>query len=116
MEFFSQINFETILYLCVVSFAVLTVLAISDKVIVYANYNDFYWSTSIIVIPIVTFIGLLIAGPEDLQSNDNIFWYDANSKIITSVGILMTLLSTFNTLKYCLRNNGIFLGIVIFPF
>jgi hypothetical protein len=109
-------NLVTLGYICGGSFIILLLLGITNTIVVYKDESDFIFSLAVIIVPIVTFFALAYLSPEDPPDSYNIFWEDTPHKIISSIGVTLTLLSMLKTLLNCISNNGIILGPIMFLF
>lgn len=103
-------------YICGGSFIILLLLGITNTIVVYKDESDFIFSLAVIIVPVVTFFALAYLSPEDPPDSYNIFWEDTPHKIISSIGVTLTLLSMLKTLLNCISNNGIILGPIMFLF
>ena len=109
-------NLVTLGYICGGSFIILLLLGITNTIVVYKDESDFIFSLAVIIVPVVTFFALAYLSPEDPPDSYNIFWEDTPHKIISSIGVTLTLLSMLKTLLNCISNNGIILGPIMFLF
>ena len=109
-------NLVTLGYICGGSFIILLLLGITNTIVVYKDVSDFIFSLAVIIVPVVTFFALAYLSPEDPPDSYNIFWEDTPHKIISSIGVTLTLLSMLKTLLNCISNNGIILGPIMFLF
>ena len=85
-------------YICGGSFIILLLLGITNTIVVYKDESDFIFSLAVIIVPVVTFFALAYLSPEDPPDSYNIFWEDTPHKIISSIGVTLTLLSMLKTL------------------
>ena len=109
-------NLVVLSYIAIGAFTLLFFLGFTNSIIVYRDVTEFIWSLAIIIVPIATFMALMLLGPEETPPGYNIFWTTSQEKIVTSIGILFSLLAVAKTFSSCLANNGIILGPIMFLF
>ena len=109
-------NLVVLSYIAIGAFTLLFFLGFTDSIIVYRDVTEFIWSLAIIIVPIATFFALALLGPEETPPDYNIFWTTSQEKIVTSIGVLFSLLAVAKTFRSCLANNGTILGPIMFLF
>ena len=109
-------NWESLLYIVLLSFIILFFLGITNKVIIYRDTSDFMWNIFLIIVPLFTMMILAFLMPEPLPDNYNFFWETQNTSIISIMGLSITTLSLLKVFINCIKNNGMPFGLVIFIF
>ena len=115
--FFSEIHVGTIGYLSGGIFFILLVLGLTGKITIYKNLSDAIWSFAQVGIPVCTLIALfLLVPPEPKPEEYSFFWENANHQIISVTAGSLTALSILMSVGFCLKNNGLALGPIMFIF
>ena len=109
-------NWETLLYIVLLSFITLFFLGITNKVIIYKDTSDFMWNIFLILVPLFTMMILAFLMPEPLPDTYNFFWETQNTSIISIMGLSITAISLLKVFINCIKNNGMPFGLVIFIF
>ena len=103
-------------YLVAISFLGVLVLGMSKIAVIYQDNSDFAWSTSVIVIPILSLLGLIFIAPDPVPDSFNILWEGGQQKFITIVGLIGTVSALFIMYKNSISANGFLVGTVVFLF
>ena len=113
---FNEESFKFLFYSISLSFIIVLFLGMTDIVVVYKNNNDFLWSMSVIIIPIISFIGLSILQPKEIPEDYDFFFFNIHHQIVSISGFFLTLLAILKMLFNTISNNGFLGGFFMFIF
>ena len=107
LESMSQEEWRTLGIVLLVSFFIIFIFGITNRVVIFYNGADLFWTASIFLIPILS---LIIGG--SLQENNSIAENESTINILL-VGLSLSLFSVLKVIFSSIKYNGLILGIFI---
>ena len=107
LESMSQEEWSTLGIVLLISFFIIFIFGITNRVVIFYNGMDLFWTASIFLIPILS---IIIGG--SLQENNSIAENESTIKILLfslSLSLFCVLKVIFSSIKY----NGLILGLFI---
>ncbi len=107
LESMSQEEWSTVGIVLLISFFIIFIFGITNRVVIFYNGMDLFWTASIFLIPILS---IIIGG--SLQENNSIAENESTIKILLfslSLSLFCVLKVIFSSIKY----NGLILGLFI---
>lgn len=99
-----------------VAFIAIFAAGASNRLVIYVDKNDFIWSMSTAVIPIVAHLAALYLAPANAGPDYNIYLGDAYGIAITVVAVAAELVALYKLVNYALMANGPAWGTVVAVF
>ena len=105
LESMSQEEWSTLGIVLLISFFIIFIFGITNRVVIFYNGMDLFWTASIFLIPILS---IIIGG--SLQENDSIA---ENESTILLVGFSLSLFCVLKVIFSSIKYNGLILGLFI---
>ena len=107
LESMSQEEWGTLGIVLLISFFIIFIFGITNRVVIFYNGMDLFWTASIFLIPILS----IIIG-ESLQENNSIAENESTIKILL-VGLSLSLFCVLKVIFSSIKYNGLILGLFI---
>lgn len=115
-ETFQQVTIDSQIYKSIFlisffSFLIIFILGISNKVIIFEDYPDLFWTGSLVLYPVI--LSLIIEYLTNLDFNLNLLFSNIVTSIWTLIFIFLFILVLLKTFFISIKSNGIFIGLII---
>ena len=107
LESMSQEEWSTLGIVLLISFFIIFIFGITNRVVIFYNGADLFWTASIFLIPILS---LIIGG--SLQENNSIAENESTINILL-VGLFLSLFCVLKVILSSIKYNGLILGLFI---
>jgi len=107
LESMSQEEWNTLGIVLLISFVIIFIFGMTNRVVIFYNGMDLFWTASIYLIPILS---IIIGG--SLQENNSIVENESTINIIL-VGLSLSLFCVLKVIFSSIKYNGLILGLFI---
>ena len=107
LESMSQEEWSTLGIVLLISFFIIFIFGITNRVVIFSNGMDLFWTASIFLIPILS----IIIGVS-LQENNSIAENESTINILL-VGLFLSLFCVLKVILSSIKYNGLILGLFI---
>ena len=107
LESMSQEEWSTLGIVLLISFFIIFIFGITNRVVIFCNGMDLFWTASIFLIPILS---IIIGG--SLQENNSIAENESTISIYL-VGLSLSLFCVLKVIFSSIKYNGLILGLIL---